>query len=92
MFIALSLMIVGIFVGRLFRKRVRFSLSPYIMAVISLLLFVLGLELGLNDKLISQFARLGVSAIVISLLSVLGSCVAAYLFYRMTVERREKTA
>lgn len=89
---ALSLMIAGIFLGRLFRRVFKVSLSPYIMAVISLLLFVLGLELGFNDKFISQFASFGISAMVIALFSVLGSCIAALFFYRLTVERREKDA
>lgn len=92
MFIAILLMVVGIVVGRLLRKGIRISLSPVIMLVISLLLFVLGLELGFNENLVSQFTKLGVSAIVIALLSVLGSCIAAWFFYRMTVERRKGNA
>ena len=62
MFIAISLMVVGIVIGRLFRNSIRISLSPVIMLVISLLLFILGLELGFNENLVSQFTKLGFSA------------------------------
>lgn len=87
---ALSIMIAGVFLGRLFRRGFKLSLSISIMAVISLLLFFLGLELGYNDKLVSQFASLGVTAMVIALFAVLGSCIAALFFFRLTVGRREK--
>ena len=81
MYIALFIMFVGIIIGRLLREVVKFSLPPYIMAVICILLFVLGLELGGNDKLLSEFTHIGFAAIVISSFAVIGCGVAAKLFY-----------
>jgi uncharacterized membrane protein YbjE (DUF340 family) len=46
-----------------------------------MLLFVLGLEIGFNDKLLSEFAHIGTSALVISILAVLGSAIAAGIFW-----------
>lgn len=82
MYIALGIMFLGILVGRLLGNKVKFSVSPYIMAVIVLLLFVLGLELGYNVELVSKFASIGYVAVVIAFFAVLSSCVAAGLLYR----------
>ena len=81
MYIALSLMFIGIFIGRGLRSKVKFSLSPYIMIVICLLLAVLGIELGFNEALVSKFAGIGLSAFIISLFAVIGSCFAARLLW-----------
>ena len=82
MYIALGLMFVGLFVGRLLQKRVKIGISPLIMAVICLLLFILGLELGYNDNLISKFASIGTASSVIAVCAVLGSCFAAKILYK----------
>lgn len=87
MFVALLFMVIGIFFGRLLREYVKFSISPYIMVAICALLFVLGLEIGLNENLISKFAQLGLSAIVVSFLCVAGSCVTALLFSKMVLRK-----
>lgn len=96
MYIALGLMFLGIFAGRLLRTAdmfKRFStpgglgnlfkipLSAYIMAVICLLLFVLGLELGYNEELLSKFASIGVKSSAIAVCAVIGSCLAAKILY-----------
>jgi uncharacterized membrane protein YbjE (DUF340 family) len=87
MYIALSLMFVGIFIGRGLRNRIKFSLSPYIMVVICLLLAVLGIELGFNKELISKFAGIGLSAFVISLFAVIGSCIASWFLWLQVKEK-----
>lgn len=81
MYIALSCMFVGILTGRLARSKVRTDLSPLILAVICLLLFVLGLELGFNEELLSKFSHIGITAAVSAVTAVAGSCIAAKLFY-----------
>lgn len=82
MYTAIIIMFVGMLLGRLLRGTVKFSLSPYIMVVICLLLFVLGLEIGFNEKLLSEFAHIGTASALISVLAVIGSAVAAGLFWR----------
>ncbi len=81
MYTAITIMFIGMVLGRLLRSTIKFSLSPYIMFVICMLLFVLGLEIGFNDKLLSEFAHIGTSALVISILAVLGSALAAGIFW-----------
>ena len=88
MFTAITIMFIGMLLGRLLRSTVKFSLSPYIMVVICLLLFVLGLEIGFNEKLLAEFAHIGTSAMVISTMAVVGSVVAAGIFYRI-IRRRD---
>lgn len=89
MYIALSLMFVGIILGRIFQNKIKFSLSPYIMVVICLLLAVLGVELGFNNELLSKFKDIGIVSLLISVLTVLGSCIAAKLFSNI-IFKREK--
>lgn len=81
-------MFVGVLLGRLLRGKIRFSLSPYILIVISLLLALLGIELGFNEQLLSKFKDIGVSSIVISSFSVIGSCIAAFFFGKLMKEER----
>lgn len=88
MYTAITIMFIGMVLGRLLRRTVKFSLSPYIMVVICLLLFVLGLEIGFNEKLLSEFAHIGTSAVLISTLSVIGSVVAAGIFYRFVIRKK----
>ena len=82
MYIALGLMFVGLFCGRVLQAKIRIGISPLVMVVICLLLFILGLELGYNDNLISKFASIGTASSVIAVCAVLGSCLAAKLLYR----------
>ncbi len=88
MYIALALMFLGLLLGRLLGGVVKMDLSKCILVVISLLLMVLGIELGFNEQLVSRFAHIGVSAAVLSLCAVLGSCVTAGIFYKY-ISRRE---
>ncbi len=90
MYVALLVMVAGMILGRLLRGKVKFSVSPLIMCVICLLLFVLGLEIGSNEKLLSEFAHIGFTAVLISMLAVLGSAVAAGIFYKFVVRRGKK--
>lgn len=87
MYTALAFMFIGMAVGILLRKVVQFSLSAFIMLIVCLLLFVLGIELGFNEELVSKFAQIGLSASIIAVFAVLCSCIAASLFFRYVVKR-----
>ncbi len=87
MYVALGFMFLGMIVGRFLRNTIKFSLSGFIMFVICLLLFVLGIELGFNDELISKFAQIGAAAIIISVMGVVGSCIAAMVFFKYFVKK-----
>ena len=81
MFIVLAFMFVGIVAGYLFRNRkIRFQ-NGLILTLIWVLLFLLGLEVGMNDNVVNKFASIGLEAAVIALAATLGSVVAAKLLW-----------
>ncbi|HHT23825.1 MAG TPA: lysine exporter LysO family protein [Bacteroidales bacterium] len=77
MFIVIGFMLVGILVGYLLRsKKIRF-IQGLIIALIGVLLFLLGLEIGSNKNVIAQFGKLGLEAFLIATAGTLGSVVLA---------------
>lgn len=71
-------MLAGALLGFVLRKKRMLKLNRIITGLIWLLLFLLGVEVGGNRQIMEGFATLGVEAVVITLLSVLGSCIAAW--------------
>jgi len=81
MFIVLAFMFVGIVAGYLFRSRkIRFQ-NGVILTLIWVLLFLLGLEAGMNDNVVRKFDSIGLEAAVIAVAATLGSVVAAKLLW-----------
>ena len=82
MFKVIAVMFAGVVVGYLLRKvRGVGRVSQTTMLTIILLLFFMGVEIGSNDNVMSNFASLGGEAAVIAVAGVLGSVVAAHLLY-----------
>ncbi len=50
---------------------------------IYLLLFLLGIQVGLNDKIINNIHTIGIQATVITIGSLLGSLIFAYITYKL---------
>ncbi len=90
MFIVVGLMLLGVIAGRLLRRQRLPGIQQVIMALIWLLLFLLGLEVGSNPEIIRNFHTLGVEAILISLLAVLGSATAALFLWRWSAKSDRK--
>jgi uncharacterized membrane protein YbjE (DUF340 family) len=82
MFKVLALMILGIGVGYLFRKRNLSFISRLITVLIWVLLFVLGLEVGSNPQIVSNLGKLGLDALIITLGALLGSIILAALLWK----------
>lgn len=82
-------MFAGIVVGYLFRKRKIHFLNGLILTLIWALLFLLGLEVGMNESVVRQFASLGLEAAVIALAGVLGSVVAAKILWGKGAKQEE---
>ena len=81
MFVVLSCMIAGIAVGYLLRRwKIRF-IHGLILTLIWLLLFLLGLEVGANEKVVRQFSKLGFEAFLLAIGGTLGSVIAAWLLW-----------
>lgn len=82
MFIAIGFMVMGGIVGFLQRKKKFSNTSNVITGLIWLLLFILGVEVGANPRIIAGLATLGVEALITTIAAVLGSAVAALLLWR----------
>ena len=78
MFIVITLMLAGILAGWLLRGRriqvVRRAITPLIW----LLLFLLGVEVGGNGRIIRSLHTLGLEALAIATGATLGSVLAAW--------------
>ena len=82
-------MFVGIVGGYLFRSRKIPFQNGLILTLIWVLLFLLGLEVGMNDNVVRKFASLGLEAAVIAIAATLGSVFAAKLLWR-SIKNHEK--
>ena len=82
MFTFISLMALGAVIGYPLRNRSRIHQIPTLIhIVVCTLLFLLGLSIGLNKTLVSNFAYFCEQAAVIASLSVFGSVIASLLVY-----------
>lgn len=86
MFTVIGLMLGGMAAGFLLRKRELSWTSKAITLLIWILLFLLGVEVGSNRRIIEGIATLGIEAFGITLACISGSCIFAwglwYLLYR----------
>lgn len=88
MVILISLLCSGIFLGWS-SKRLMFSwINRIITALIWLLLFILGLEVGANEKIIKGIYHLGIEALAVSTAGLLGSMLAAYLLEKLVINKQ----
>ena len=82
MFIVVAFIFMGIFVGYGFRKNKTEWLSKVINLWVWILLFLMGIEVGGNEHIIQALPTLGVEALVVSVLAILGSCVGAWMLWK----------
>lgn len=85
MFSVIFFIFIGIALGRFVcrskQKTCDALLSRALTGFIWLLLFLLGVEVGCNERLLASLPTLGVEALLVGVLSALGSCVAAFFFW-----------
>ena len=81
----LVIMAAGMVIGYLLRqKRAVFAvIDRIVMAVIFLLLFVLGISVGLNETVVSTIHIIGIQAMVLTLGAVAGSITCCWLVWRL---------
>ena len=82
MLIVIGLMVCGILVGFRFRKRNLKFISPLIMVAIWILLFLLGLSVGGDPKIMNNLGTIGGEALWLTLGAVGGSVLCAWGVYR----------
>ena len=83
MFTIIGLMLTGMLLGYLLRKRDLKKIHPIITLLIWLLLFILGIEVGSNEEIIR-----GYEAVVLTLGGTLGSVIAAWALWRALYKRK----
>ena len=81
----LVIMAVGMVIGYLLRqKQAIFAvIDRIVMAVIFLLLFVLGISVGLNETVVGSIHIIGVKAVVLTLGAVTGSISCCWLAWKL---------
>ena len=84
MFTIIGLMLTGMLLGYLLRKRDLKKVHPIITLLIWLLLFILGIEVGSNEGL----HTIGYEAVVLTLGGTLGSVIAAWALWRALYKRK----
>ncbi len=85
MWVEVGIIVAGIPLGyALHKKPLAVSITNHALSfVIYALLFLIGLNLGSNDSLISRLADLGIQGIFIGIISALGSILAVWFFYNI---------
>lgn len=91
MVVVISAMFAGICVGYLLRRHKLGLLPRIIMGFILLLLFLLGFDIGSDEHIIKSIPTLGAEALLISLLSILFSCIAAWILWRICGKPRSNS-
>ncbi len=81
MFTVLSFMFIGIALGYLLRSKKIHFIHWVVTTLIWLLLFLLGLEVGVNETIVRQFGTLGFEAFLLAGGATLGSVVFAWILW-----------
>ena len=88
MFTIIGLMLTGILLGYLLRKRDLKKIHQIITLLIWLLLFILGIEVGSNEQIIKGLHTIGLEAVILTLGGTLGSVIAAWSLWRSLYKRK----
>jgi uncharacterized membrane protein YbjE (DUF340 family) len=80
----LIIMLAGIFIGFLFKKKRSLINAADQLAGLSiyLLLFLLGLSIGNNEIIIKNFARIGLTSVILTISGITGSVFFSYITYK----------
>ena len=88
MLIVVSLMLCGIAVGYMLRNKNTRIVSRIITVLIWLLLFLLGIEVGSNPRIVGGMQTLGIEALVLTIGGAVGTTLCAWLLW-IYVSRKE---
>lgn len=90
MFTIIGLMLTGMCLGFLLRKKKLSRIHSLITLLIWTLLFLLGIDVGSNQQIIEGLHTIGLEALIITLAAVIGSSIAAWLLWRLIHQKREE--
>jgi uncharacterized membrane protein YbjE (DUF340 family) len=90
MTIGIVLLLTGIIIGYLLRnKRKIIRISTRLTdGAIFLLLFFLGVSVGMNERVISNFQHIGLQSFLLTIFATIGSILVTFVFYRIFLKRR----
>lgn len=86
----LLIMLAGVAFGYLFRRRdkiIRLA-EPLLNWSIYILLFLIGISVGLNEVVMGKLETIGVQALILSFAGVIGSCIASYFCYILFFKKK----
>ncbi|RUT79696.1 LysO family transporter [Ancylomarina longa] len=85
MITVLALMTIGILLGFFINQRPKIIKAVDKMTnwAIYLLLFLLGIGVGLNKKIINNLPTIGVQAVILTIGALIGSLILAYITYNL---------
>ena len=87
------IMLCGIGTGYLLRNQKMSFIGRIITALIWVLLFLLGIEVGSNPSIVNGLQTLGLEAIVLTLGGSIGSAIFAWALWRsVTAKQKDKTS
>ena len=91
MITVLALMTAGILMGWLLHHKKQFLkiVSHTTNWAIYLLLFLLGLSVGTNEKILTNFDKIGIQSIAITIFAVAGSIFVSWLTYILFFKNNE---
>ncbi len=92
MLILISVFLIGILLGWLFRKKekLEFVSGKLTLVSIAALLFLLGLGVGINDEVRNHLDTLGLTGLLIALFSVAGSIFTAWITWNIFYKKNER--
>lgn len=90
MWITLGLLVFGIAVGMLLRGRSGKWVSAVVMATVCILLFVMGVRVGLNEEIIGAIKSTGVISAILFVFGT-GTCIVlTWLFTKYVIDRKKE--
>ncbi len=92
MIIGILLLVLGVIFGMLLNKKKRIiKLTGKLTDLaIFLLLFFLGVSVGMNDKIISNFKNIGLQAFWITIAATVGSVLISYIVYLLFFKKTRR--
>ncbi|MDD5530773.1 MAG: LysO family transporter [bacterium] len=92
MLIIIALLISGILLGFLLREKKGIIVLTDKLTnwTVYLLLLLLGISIGSNEKIISNIGSIGINAIILAVGTVIGSVLLSYVVYLLYFKKNEK--
>jgi len=92
MITVLIIMSFGIIIGWFIHSKAKLlkAISGLTNWAIYLLLFLLGLSVGTNEKILNNFDKIGLQSIIITLFAVVGSILVSWITYILFFKKNER--